>query len=476
MTLPTAKWRDLISVASTYSGVPEDVIEAAVMIESEGNPNSHSPSDARGLLQLIPRWHRDGVGRVVSKILGKPLTDSLWFDPEFSLRAGALHLRWCYDTCQQSWESAMAKYLSGECAKPADWTDALGTTTDEYVRRFRNALADVRSDRAAGSETSPVTDKQKPYILVFAGHRNTTGGNATERSLTDDLARADVEAFRAAGYRANWYQRDIDGDSLPTETNADLTSVAVGARKEIEKAPEDLVIMLDDHYNGPHSPFHVIVPDNIGLRTAFAGGAPAADTAANNTLDVRIATAIANEIKQSTGLSLLNGKMKIPGLMSETETGVALEGNWRLGMFAATAGVRMKAVRLVVEHGGYLDVKQDQKFFDACAAAKVRAVSSVLGIEVGKPDYPAPPEPEPAPEPAYPFGLNRATIERLFGTTVAPFDPNGPVSNLWLSMSLRTGLFPELVNLIVQDGVKYYVFSSGEVIVAKPGEPVAYLG
>lgn len=63
-----------------------------VLVESNGDPRARSDSDARGLAQLIPRWHRDGIGRKVAAEMNRPLTEDLWFDPEFSLRCGSRRL------------------------------------------------------------------------------------------------------------------------------------------------------------------------------------------------------------------------------------------------------------------------------------------------------------------------------------------------------------------------------------------------
>lgn len=245
-------------------------------------------------------------------------------------------------------------------------------------------------------EKEPVMER--PYILLVAGHRSYgDGGNPNEKARTDDMALAYGQAFAAAGFEVAWFQRDLDGDSDPDDTSGDLNTVAKGCGRILaERArrfPTQLALMLDLHYNGPSSPFHVIVPDNVGLSTAYPEGRDAADTAANNTLDVELAEAIAERAVEATGLRMYNGRLGVPGVMSERETGVGLDG-FRLAMFAATAPSRMTAVRLVLEHGGYNDAPAGR--YGDFAAAALQAVLDVFGIV---PEVPAPSYAAPAPIP-----------------------------------------------------------------------------
>jgi hypothetical protein len=224
--------------------------------------------------------------------------------------------------------------------------------------------------------------RQLSYVLVDAGHRETgVGGadaNPDERELTDDLAEEYVTALRAAGYRADWYQRDVDNDALPRDTDGTLTDVALGANARLAQETGDNLLYVSCHYNGAHSPFHVIYPDETGLVTAIAGGAPGNDTEANNPLDTELARVIAVELGKIPGMVPLQNAGKFPGTMSETKTGVAEQFGARLAVFAATVPVRDRCVRLVVEHGGTEDDPAKRPTFTQdCAAAIVRALATV---------------------------------------------------------------------------------------------------
>ncbi len=218
-----------------------------------------------------------------------------------------------------------------------------------------------------------------PYVLVVAGHRSHGDpGNPREKALTPLLADAYTSAFREAGYRCDWWQRDADHDADPDDTAGNLDTVALGVARHLSAIPGQAV-MLDLHFNGPHSPLHVIVPDSRGLVTAYAGGSPPDDGYPNNTLDRQVAAAIALALHEATGLPLYRGRAAEPGVMVEGETGVGLQG-YRLAMFAATAPLRERVVRLVIEHGGYDDPPaKDPAFPRRCAQAAVLGVSRALG-------------------------------------------------------------------------------------------------
>lgn len=244
---------------------------------------------------------------------------------------------------------------------------------------------------------SPVAFK-KPYVILVSGHRQTTdGGSPTERSYTDDLARAYTEVFRAAGYKADWWQRDLDNDSLPDMTQGSLDTTARGVGKAIANADAELVLMYDLHFDGGTSVVHSIVPDVTGLRSAYAGGAPAVDTASNNTLDCSLAAEISAELSRTLNLPIYPvRRLGIKGVMSERDTGVGLQG-YRLAMMGGTAPYRMKAARLVIEHAGYNQTTAITDWANKSAKAALRATERVLEARGGPVDGGGQPDPVPDP-------------------------------------------------------------------------------
>lgn len=368
------------------------------------------------------------------------------------------------------WGDMMRAGYFGVVSTTADLGNGRWASNKNY-----GALIEERHKRYF-DRSQEVQPMSKPYILLVAGHRSYgDGGNPVERDLTDDMALAYERAFKGAGFEVHWFQRDLDGDSDPTMTYGGLDAVAKGCGRVLanraKSHPNQMAIMLDLHYNGAHSPFHVIVPDNVGLSTAYPEGRNAYDTAANNTLDVKLAEAIAKHAVAATGLGMYRGRLGRPGVMSERETGVALSYNARLAMFAATAPSRMTAVRLVVEHGGTSDAPARK--YDLFAQAALKAVMEVFDLQAEQPK-PDPKPSEPKPEPTLPRDMTVAIASAMFGEAtgddgrVYGFDPNGPVSKAWLKRGEESGRFPELVKVFhARDakgqGRKYFVFSDGFV-------------
>ena len=376
------------------------------------------------------------------------------------------------------WQAAIDAGYAGVAPTLRGFTGRYGMDP-RYAEKWVSRLNQLEPIIArAGDVTSPAEESEmsneRPYILVTAGHRSTGDpGNPTERDRTDELAVEYVSQLREAGYTADWWQRDLDRDSDPTMTLGNLDTVARGCARVLAARPERMSVLLDLHYNGPHSPVHVIVPDTVGLHTAYSGGAPSADTAANNTLDVRLAQQIGINIAESTGLRPFSGRLGVACVMSERETGVALQYGARLAMFAASAASRMKAVRLVIEHGGYDDAPTRQPGFEArCAAATVKALNAVFDVGSVTPPK-EDPQPAPPDEPGglvYPVGLDKEIAALLFGGVTGTdgreyaYNESGPVSQMWLDRGKQTGQYPDLLHVFTAGTAKYFQFSDGWIV------------
>lgn len=327
----------------------------------------------------------------------------------------------------------------------------------------------------------------KPSVLVVSGHRSYgDAGNPTEKSLTPAMSAAYEKALEAAGYRVTHLQREFDGDSDPDDTVGGLDTVGQKCAAWMARTPGSLV-MLDCHYEGSSAPgVFAIVPDKTGLGTAINVPQPSNDTWASNMLDVQLAREISREISKATGLPLRTG-IREPGVMSETQTGVAGQYNARLAMFAYTAPYRDRAVRLVVEHGS-LPVASDREiimrpnFTDKCAAAVVRAMNTVFAEGSVLPE---PPKEEPVSnDNGYVPGMDEGIASMLFGKItddkgVYQFNPNGPVSKAWLAHGRATGEWPGLKAVRSFDdgtaGRTYFLFEGGWTLWRAGNGPVAEL-
>lgn len=217
----------------------------------------------------------------------------------------------------------------------------------------------------------------KLRILLVQGHRNTHRGNPAEMAITPLATRAIQQALRADGHTVDMLQDDNDWFA------GTLDAVAREVVRRHTNAPYDL--MLDIHFEGDANNTRgvfAIVPDGDGLRSliAYTG----TDSAASNTLDLDYAEAIARGVAESTGLRLRTTGVNRPGVMSEKQTGVGGQG-FRLAMFAYTAVVRQRLVRLVLELGnivGDAAVIQSPGFFERAAEGVANGIRRVADASV----------------------------------------------------------------------------------------------
>lgn len=380
-----------------------------------------------------------------------------------------------YQPLDYRWDEAVLAGYAGK-APTLDGLTMRWAIDSEYAEKIAGRLNDMEAAGLLPQSSTPVPQPpavlKKPPMLFVSGHRSTGDpGDPVERALTDDLALAYTAAFRAAGFPAYWWQRDLDADTNDTMTVGDLSTVAAGCGRWLAARTEPLSIMIDLHYNGSSSAVHAIVPNAVGLRSGFAGGSPGDDTPAYNKLDTPLASAIARGIVTANPGMTLHGSN---GVMDEHSTRVGAEGD-RLGMFGGTAGSRKKAIRLVVEHGGTNDASRPD-FFTNCAQAVLAAVVATIP-NIG--DTTPVVEPDPGtPESPYPAGVTRAVAGRLFGTIGSfHFDPAGPVSTLWLARMKATGKAPSLAAVWVDGEARFYQFSDGYVVwQPDTSTPVAELG
>jgi hypothetical protein len=352
------------------------------------------------------------------------------------------------------------------------------------ARRSQVVYGDLPDQSSVTLPTEPEPEEPpmtKPTIILVAGHRSDgDSGNSNEKDRTDDMARAYLAAFKAAGYATRYVQNE-DGDGRPDITSGGLDTVSSKTR-QIMQGISGPMVLLDLHFEGAAARgVFAIVPDVTGLRTAVIGGAPTDDTWANNPLDVKLAGVISRRIAAATGLPIRATTQ--PGIMSERHTGVGYDG-WRLATMAYSAWCRDRAVRLVVEHGSLptsdVSIINQPGFYEKCAAAAVAAVNEVYAVSTPAPQ----PEPEPEPEPQpgqkheLPKGMTLQSARRLYGTLKVSwaddpftFDPERSEGRAWLERGkaqLKEGerydkaKWPRLVDVIRRgDGSRIFHFSDG---------------
>jgi soluble lytic murein transglycosylase len=121
-------FRDMVEPLAAAAGTPDLFVYAVMRKESSFLPHALSPSDARGLLQLIPT-----TGQEIAKHLGVPLFTDELFDPEVNIRVGAAYLGGLLKGFGGQIALAAGAYNAGSHAMRR-WCDQWGSRPlDEFV-------------------------------------------------------------------------------------------------------------------------------------------------------------------------------------------------------------------------------------------------------------------------------------------------------------------------------------------------------
>lgn len=212
---------------------------------------------------------------------------------------------------------------------------------------------------------------QTPRIVLAAGHRNASGGNATEQRLTGELTPLIAQALRRRGLNVRVITPDDGRGMFP----GGLDAVAGQVR-----ADDDL--FLEVHTEGNNA-------GDAG-RGVFAIY-PDWDGDVDTDVRDRLGPDIARRVSAATGIPVRGSA----GVMSERQTGVGADG-YRLGVFRVTAPLRDRTTRLIVEFGAHtspadMAVWTRPGAVAAMAEATADAIAAFYGIDVPVPD------PEDAP-------------------------------------------------------------------------------
>lgn len=371
------------------------------------------------------------------------------------------------------WDAAVADGRAGsaECLADLSGEWAVDRQYAELIASRINELTDAGIIPA--QEATPVVAAAR--IVLVAGHNSIgDGGDPVERGLTPKLATAYKAAFEKAGFPVTYVN--------PTKPAGGLTQLSLNADKAIADAPEGLVFLFDLHFNTRKSVVHAIVPHNrttdgrAQLASFFVQGRVADDIADNNPLDCKIASNIAVAIAEANNLTpRSNATGYGRGVMLENETRVGLpvsQGGLgsRLAIMGATAGHRLKAVRITIEHGGTDDASKPD-FFNKCANAAVSVVKSHLGNSQPVPN------PNPAPEtpPTGDTGTPDVQVWAFGSADGYSFDPTGPVTKLWQARGTEVGRYPRLTDVLEVGTTRYFAFADGWIVQAEQGKaPTTY--
>ncbi len=156
---PRAYWHTVVSISSR-TGLDPYLLLAVARQESLFNPNARSGSDARGLMQLLPKTAR----RLTSQSDGQ--LDL--YNPDRSLELGAAELRRLLDRFDGHLLKAVAAYNAGERAVEKweqkfngdddEWVENIQyKETRDYVKKVIGGLREYRMLYASASHSSVFT-------------------------------------------------------------------------------------------------------------------------------------------------------------------------------------------------------------------------------------------------------------------------------------------------------------------------------
>lgn len=237
MSQGTARWRATIRQAADEYGVPANLIEAVMELESDGENLAPNVSNARGLMQAIPGvWpelHQAIAARygiAIDPNNPEPGWDALYTQhPEASIFIGARILKfWGEETfgtrAAPNWRSAIIAYFSGQGEIGEDKPDPLGTKPSQYLQRVTENWRRLDTENHTDDPRGPGGGNGlHPQFVRFAANRvfhavqGAIGRQGPSRDTAVVRNFATGEAIACDGYFD--HGQEIDGDDRWLQTS-----------------------------------------------------------------------------------------------------------------------------------------------------------------------------------------------------------------------------------------------------------------
>ncbi len=140
------EYEDIVQACSLDYGVPAEYIFSVIYVESHFRATAVSPSDARGLMQLLPDTFLDMCRR-----MGLEENIGNIFLPEYNIRCGTYYLAYLYGLFE-NWDVVFAAYNAGlgnvaEWLKDERYSDGHGNLTsipfpetERYLQKIHKAI------------------------------------------------------------------------------------------------------------------------------------------------------------------------------------------------------------------------------------------------------------------------------------------------------------------------------------------------
>lgn len=368
-----AQWASSVEYWAAYYRVPEWVIIAIIVIESQGTESAYRGADsydkwpAVGLMQVKPHYWR-----------------TLIIGPASANDAAAIdYLRKGHNAIQLG-----TAVMADGIAKFGSWQDSIrrqyfpgtdygtATTQDKYINTMLSVKRELDAAGAGGEDTEGSSNvvqigNRKVRVAIGAGHANSDGGDDFERRLNQQCTNELYKALQADGrFDVRCYTPNNGLGMFPGGLYA--------AADEVNKwlaAGWQADILHEVHHEGTGTASirggFVIYPDAAGL---YQPGQNSGDI----DTDVRdYGGAMAAALVKPFG-----GVVRGDGTMSERETGVGAQG-YRLGVFGAWSETQTfidNAFRFITEAATYTNA-EDLAKMKAPGYAKAHARGVIAAYE-----------------------------------------------------------------------------------------------
>ena len=356
--------QDIIAISAEW-GVNHDLVAAQISKESaywqsaivrdKNNPSGlGAENDAAYEKAITFPTAYEGIRATVAHLMVYAVGDGAWtqYDPRYQNVKDAGWLG----------TAPTLKGLDGKWAYPGK-----GYGADIAARA--NDLIDFANNQAW---EKPVP-KDVPKIVLAAGHRNASGGDAIEKDQTAQLTPLLAAALRRYGMDVRVITPDEGRGMYPGKLDAVASQV---------RSDDDLFLEVHTEGNNGGDAAR-------GVFVVYPDWDDDVDVDARDTLGPMIA----ERVSAASGMPIRGN-----GLMSEKKTGVGLDG-YRLGIFRVTAPLRSSTTRLIVEYGSHSSPADMARWntpgvVQAMADATALAIADFYNVDGPIPISPTMPAPD----------------------------------------------------------------------------------
>lgn len=248
-------YRDEIQRSAATHGLDPYSVAGLIRQETEFNPDAHSPSNAYGLMQLIP-----ATGRMVGRQEGIPVMSvrSL-LNPTVNIPLGTQYLRSQLDHWGGDWAETLAAYNAGpgrvkqwltwaNYREPAEFVESIPfNETREYVQAvLRNAdmYRTIYGEKhPAAPDVRDLSDVPPVNLSSLPAAARTPGGgtrttSATNRTAAKTAARRSSSKSSAVAKKGSGSKRSADAKKSTDAKKTSDTKKSVAGKKAPPKKKE----------------------------------------------------------------------------------------------------------------------------------------------------------------------------------------------------------------------------------------------